>query len=1206
MTVLLTPLLDELGRDAEVAALTRDLERAGPGAARALAGVPAAARPAVLATLARDLDRPLLVVTSRQDVAAHLYANLCSYLAVDDEVVLWPAPDALPYEQMPVEPADAGRRIAILDRLLRVASGEREGAFVLVAAVRGLAAQLMSPAALAAHREELRPGQEFSIGASLTRWLALGYEPVVTVEEPGQFSRRGGLIDVFSPGYEQPVRIELFGDEIDSLRPFDPFTQRSSGRLPALTILPACDLPLWEREAARERLLAADTTGLRPEVAAEWRRLLDMLEGAEVPPVQDILAPYFSAPPAGLADYLGSAALAVVDEPDAVRLAADQLRAQAEELRAGFEAGGELPRGLLRPYHTGEEIARALAGHARLDLGESAGETPLRWERFHEPAQYAGRLDKLAADLAAAGQAGRRTVIVTEQAGRLRDLLLERDLYPLLADGLLPAELPSLAIVHGDLRDGWVYAGDGSESLPPLAVLSDHDVFGTVRLTRRPSRRTAAQHEAFARSLTPGQFVVHLEHGIARYAGMATMAVGEAAPGGGPAPSREFLVLEYAGDDKLYVPIDQTDRVAPYTGPGGDDPQLNRLGSPEWARTKRRVQRAVADMADELLALYATREATPGHAFGPDTTWDRELTESFPYVETEDQLRAIEDVKADMERERPMDRLVAGDVGYGKTEVALRAAFKAVNDGTQVAVLVPTTVLALQHTRTFKERLATFPARVEMLSRLRPAGEREAVKRGLADGSVDIVVGTHALLSSDVRFHNLGLLIVDEEQRFGVAHKERIKKLRATVDVLTMSATPIPRTLHLSLAGIRDLSVIDTPPDERYPIRTFVTPYDDTLVREVLLRELDRGGQVFFVHNRVQTLPMVAARLRELVPEARIVLGHGQMDQGQLEKVMLAFLRREYDVLVCTTIIESGLDIPTVNTIVIDDAPHYGLTQLHQLRGRVGRASTRAYAYLFYHPGRPMTVEAQERLETIQQATELGAGFKIAMKDLELRGAGNILGAEQSGHIAAVGFDLYVQLLAAAVEERKTGVPVEEERPVLLDLPLTALLPDAYIADPATRVREYRRIAAVRTQPDLDDLLRELADRFGSPPDEVRALGYLASIKLRAVALGLEAVTYRDGTLLLRPVPTARLDQAALRRAFGGALTIGPTSLRLATTGLKVSWEDALDTLLGAIEAAKARLADLAAARAAEPDGARRRRRHGERLIAAGRRGTGE
>jgi transcription-repair coupling factor (superfamily II helicase) len=1244
--MLLTPLLDELARDRRFAALASALDGAARGTVQALEGVPAAARPPVLAALARERDRPLLVVTARQDAAARLHESLGCFLAAGDEALLWPAPDALPYEQLAVDPAAAAARLALLARLLRARDGEEAGGFVLVASARGLQAQVMTPAALRAGRDELRPGRRLAVGPTLARWIARGYEPVSTVEEVGQFSRRGGLIDVWPPGVERPVRIELFDDEIDALRPFDPLTQRSSGRLTALTILPASELPLWEREAALARLRALDTASLRPEVAAEWDRLLRLLEGGEAPPAQDLLAPYFTPEPAGLFDYLAPETPVVLDEAGAVRLAAGQTEAQAEELRLALESGGELPRGLRRPYHTRAELEARLGRHPALYLGQRPPSTPAAereavrvhaWDWLRAPKAYNGRVEELAADLAEAGRAGRRTVLVTENGERLRELLAEHDLFPahVGAGERLPAPLPPLTLARGGLADGWLYdnaecgvrnaeSGGGEASAAPnvvshapdsafrtphsaLAVLTDRDIFGTVRPSRRPSRRTPAQHQAFARALVPGQFVVHLEHGIARYAGPTTMAVGDASPGG-PAATREFLVLEYAAGDRLYVPIDQTDRVAPYTGAGDGEPSLNRLGSPEWARTKSRVKGAVADIADELIALYATREATPGHAFAPDTTWDRALAESFPYVETEDQWRAIEEVKADMERPRPMDRLVAGDVGYGKTEVALRAAFKAVNDGTQVAVLVPTTVLALQHARTFKERLAPFPARVEMLSRLRPAAEREAVKRGLADGAVDIVVGTHALLGDDVRFRNLGLLIVDEEQRFGVVHKERLKRLRATVDVLTMSATPIPRTLHLSLAGIRDLSTIDTPPEDRLPIRTFVTPYDDTLVREVILREIERGGQIYFVHNRVRTLQMVAARLRELVPEAHFVVGHGQMEQGQLEKVMLAFLKHEYDVLVCTTIIESGLDLPNVNTIVIDDAPYYGLTQLHQLRGRVGRATNRAYAYLLYREGQPLTAEAQERLETIQGATELGAGFKIAMKDLELRGAGNLLGAEQSGHIAAVGFDLYVQLLAAAVEERRTGVPVQEERPVLLDLPLTALLPNDYIADPATRVREYRRLAAVRAQPELDDLLRELADRFGPLPDEVRALGFLAQIKLQAVALGLEAVTLRDGTLTLRPVPTAGLDQLALRRAFGAALFIGPTSLRLNTRDLRLGWEEALDRLLGALQESKRRLsaaAERAQERAAGDGGGDRARpaRRDHRRRRAGRGG---
>ena len=1200
--MLLTALLDELRRDPQFAQIGRLLSQRGQLGQIALENIIPAARPPTIATLARASERPLLVVASRQEAAARLHDSLACYLAAGEELFLWSAQDALPYEQLPGDAVASSGRLGTLDRLLRARDGEQRGAFVLVTSARGLHGLLVPPQTLAAWRQELRVGDEFAVSENLARWVAGGYDPVSAVEGPGQFSRRGGLIDVYPMGAEGPVRIELFGDEIDSLRPFDPTTQRSAGRLQAVTILPASELPLWEHETAAERLRTLDTSSLRPEVRQDWERTLRLIDQGETPPAPDLFAPYFIPHPATLLDYLPPATLVVTDEPSAVRLAAEQIEAQASELRFGFEASGELPRDMLRPYHTQETIGTALARHTRLRLGESASPpgpptlggdpadddaTAINFDQLREPGGYAGRMAQLATDLSGFARRGARTVIVTEQAERLRELLAERDLYPHLADGPLPTPLPPLTLAVGTLAHGWVHDAPGEAAddeaadagaftkgvrAGAIVVLTDHDLFGTVRVARRSSRRSSAQHRAFVRSLTPGQYVVHLEHGISRYTGMIARTVGEPPPDGSPAPTREFLTLEYAAGDRLFVPIDQTDRVAPYTGAGDEEPNLNRLGSAEWAKTKSRVKRAVADMADELLALYAARESMPGHAFGPDTTWDRELSDSFPYTETEDQLKAIVDVKEDMERERPMDRLVTGDVGYGKTEVAIRAAFKAVNDGAQVAVLVPTTVLALQHTRVFKERLAPFPARVEMLSRLRTAQAREQVKHGLADGTVDIVIGTHALLAADVRFKNLGLLVVDEEQRFGVGHKEKLKQLRATVDVLTMTATPIPRTLHTALAGLRDLSVIETPPEDRLPIRTFVVPYADTLAREVILRELDRGGQVYFVHNRVQTLSMVAAHLAALVPEARLRTGHGQMDQGQLEKVMLDFVRGEFDVLVCTTIIESGIDIPSVNTIIIDDSPYYGLTQLHQLRGRVGRSGNRAYAYFLYREGKPLTPEAQERLETISSHTELGAGLKIAMKDLELRGGGNLLGAEQSGHIADVGFDLYVQLLAAAVDEKRTGIAVQEERPVLLDLPITALLPDTYIADPATRVKEYRRIAAVRAQPELDELLKELADRFGSLPDEVRALGYLASVKAQAIELGLEAVTYRDNTLNLRPVPTASLDQFALRRTFKDYLFIGPTSLRLTTNGLKMPWEDAIDHLFASLREAKRRL----------------------------------
>ncbi|HEX2119765.1 MAG TPA: transcription-repair coupling factor, partial [Acidimicrobiales bacterium] len=660
-----------------------------------------------------------------------------------------------------------------------------------------------------------------------------------------------------------------------------------------------------------------------------------------------------------------------------------------------------------------------------------------------------------------------------------------------------------------------------------LAVLVESDVTGRRRVHRRPRpRRTDAA--GFFDDLNPGDYVVHHQHGVARYGGMVKRAIGQAtAAGSGDAAERDYLLLEYRGGDKLYVPSDQIDAVRHYTG--GDTPTLSRLGGSEWHRTRSRVRAAVREIAEELVALYRKRVASPGHAFPADTPWQQELEEAFPYQETPDQAKAIVDVKADMEAPVPMDRLVCGDVGFGKTEVAIRAAFKAVQDGMQVAVLVPTTLLAQQHFGTFSERFAGYPVRVEVLSRFLTPGQAKKVADGVKDGSVDVVIGTHRLLSGDVKFKNLGLLVVDEEQRFGVTHKEAIKTLRADVDVLTLTATPIPRTLEMSLTGIRDLTILNTAPAERQPILTYVGPYDDRAVAEAIRRELLREGQVFFVHNRVQSIERVASDLKEMVPEARVAVAHGQMDEGRLERVVLDFWEGEYDVLVCTTIIESGIDMPTVNTLVVDRADLMGLGQLHQLRGRVGRAGQRAYAYLFFPPARELTEQAYERLKTIGEHTELGSGFKIAMRDLEIRGAGNLLGANQSGHIAAVGYDLYVQMVSEAVAELK-GEPVREPAEVKLDIPVDAHLPPDYVPGGEQRLEAYRRLAAVTTQSEVDDVAAEWLDRYGPLPAPAEALISVARLRAECVRTGIREVTVARNVIRMSPVALKLSAQIRLKR----------------------------------------------------------------------------
>jgi transcription-repair coupling factor (superfamily II helicase) len=769
----------------------------------------------------------------------------------------------------------------------------------------------------------------------------------------------------------------------------------------------------------------------------------------------------------------------------------------------------------------------------------------------------------LAEELAAILRGGQQVVVVSTQSKRLAELLEEHDVFARVADTMTEPQLGrgALTIMHGSLPHGWSVGEEGAG----LTLLTDAEVFGFSKQRRAPARRGTAR-ETFLADLVPGEYVVHIEHGIAKFAGLARKGIG--------GQEREYLELQYADGDRLFVPTEQVDRVSRYVGPSEHRPSLTRLGSQEWPRAKARVRRAVQELATELLRLYASREVAEGQAFSPDTAWQTELEASFPYVETVDQASAIRDVKRDMEELRPMDRLVCGDVGYGKTEVAVRAAFKAVMEGTQVAVLVPTTVLAQQHFSTFRQRMAGFPVKVEMLSRFRSDKDQRRVAADAATGNVDIVIGTHRLLQKDVAFKNLGLIIIDEEQRFGVAHKERLKQMRAQVDVLTLTATPIPRTLNMALTGIRDMSTIETPPEERLPIKTYVTEFDDHLVREAITRELERGGQVYFVHNRVHNIELTARKLRDIVPEAEILIGHGQMPEDQLERVMFDFTEGKADVLVCTTIIESGLDIPNVNTIIINNADKFGLAQLYQLRGRVGRSAARAHAYLLYEKHHALSQVAQQRLQTIFEATELGAGFQIALRDLEIRGAGNLLGAEQSGQIGTVGFDLYVKLLADAVEGLKALAkgepppPSSMQPPVVVDVPLAAFIPESYIGDLNLRLSLYQRMASSEAPDAADDLERELNDRFGPPPTPARNLLYIIRLRVLAkrahvISIAREEAPGGQPVLSLRAAeghdfreqmpPSAR---AALER--DGGVTVGHAQLRIDLEAAGAAWRDLL------------------------------------------------
>jgi transcription-repair coupling factor (superfamily II helicase) len=1101
-----------------------------------------------MASLAHLHSDPVLILTGRVDQAELLAARIGAYLPAERRPQLWDTPQSTPFEQLPFEHAAAADRVRILTAL----SGDSPSP-VIVAAARNLMHLTITPDDLRAMHRRVRVGERINPD-SLIRWAAsMGYQRVPLVFEQGTIAQRGGVIDLFPPNSDDPVRLDLFGDEVESIKYFDAQSQRSRSPISEINLLPPVDLPMFHAAETAERLRQVPDRTLRAEVRAEWRSLIDRIENQQLPSGIDLTAPYFGAV-SSLAAHLPDGALVLFDDRRAVLAASREIAAHAEELRASLVANGELPEAIERPYVEPAELESGLARFTALDLGSHETEESDPGRHFRVAPLYAGRTEPLVNDVRSLLAEDWAVQIVTDQTRRLTEIFEEREIFPRkMKTTARAAELTggTLDIRPADASAGW--------SLPEarLTLLTDLEVFGFSKQVSRRRGRSLAENIAFAESLTPGEYVVHVDQGVARFTGLTRTETGGV--------EREYLLLEYARGDKLYVPVDQSDRVSRYSS-GGLEPRLTRLGIGEWQRAKSRVRRAVREMAFELIQLYAVRETSDGIQYPPNTTWDEELAESFPYVETADQDTAIRDVTSDLESPRPMDRLVCGDVGFGKTEVALRAAFKAVNAGKQVAVLVPTTVLALQHFTTFRQRLAAFPVRVEMLSRLRSKADQGRIVAGLANGEVDIVIGTHRLVQNDIRFHDLGVIVIDEEQRFGVRHKEFLKRLRTEVDVLTMSATPIPRTLHMSLAGIRDISIINTPPEERLPIRTFVTEYTDPLVREVILREVDRGGQIYFVHNRVHSIEHVAARLRELIPEARFGIGHGQMDEEVLEDVIVGFVRHEFDVLICTTIIESGIDIPNVNTIVIDDADRFGLTQLYQLRGRVGRGSHRAYAYLLYKPHKALSEVAQARLDAIQDATELGAGLQVALRDMEIRGAGNVLGAEQSGNIAEVGYDLYIRLLSQAVDEIRRGRPLAEPTPMMLDLPLTALIPATFVADVELRLNTYRRIAAAQSMADVVEVEAELVDRFGPIPEEVEHLLALIRLRIRCAAIGIQSVVEREREIVMRPVETHLLKGAGLERALGSALRMTPNSVRIRITELEVPWEEALEFVIGAIE----------------------------------------
>ena len=1034
----------------------------GPGVR--MARTDAAGHPYVVAGLAVALDGPVLAVAPGPKEAERLAAGAEAFLG-PEQVSLFPAWEALPVEGISPGPEVAACRAAAAYRVRRA-----RGPFVLASPVVA-ALQRLVPDLGKAEPLRLEPGLDLPPDSLADRLVALGYRREDLVMHRGEFAVRGFVLDVFPGTAGRPVRLEFAGDEVERLREFSPASQTSTETAERVEIHPVREL--LPDEEVRERARDA-VRGAKGHLRDALERVSDGLffEGMEQ------VAPLVFERMPVLGDLLPEGAWVALSSS---RRTLDRAGTAVREADALGEATGWAgPPALAGPEHS-------LGGHPRLDLTEFAEGNDLGVVGW-------GGLtgEKLAAEAGKRAADGYRVAVSAAGRGSL-----DRALEVLDRAG---AQQPEVAI-QSALLEGFLFA-EGR-----VAVIGEDDLFGRRRVAHEAPRVTGRSAAAFAEELAAGDFAVHRFHGVGRYLGMVRRDLAGS--------ERDYLLLEYAAGDKLYVPADQVDVVSRYAG--GEQPRLHRLGTNDWPRAKARVRRAVRDMAGELVRLYTARMSVKGHPFGADTPWQRELEEAFPYEETRDQLAAIGEVKRSMESPEPMDRLICGDVGYGKTEIAVRAAFKAVMDGKQVAVLVPTTLLAEQHHVTFSERFAPFPVRVEMLSRFLSRREQRHIIDDLADGKIDVVIATHRLLSADVRFKELGLLVVDEEQRFGVAHKERLKRLRVNVDVLTMTATPIPRTLEMALSGVREMSVVDTPPEDRQPVLTYVGPYQEDVALGAVRRELRRGGQVFWVRADVRSIDRFASRLAEKVPEARLGIAHGQMDEALLEKTMLGFWNGEIDVLVCTTIIESGLDVPTANTLIVDRADRMGLSQLYQLRGRVGRSAERAFAYLFFPAQASLTDEAHERLAAISRLTALGSGFQVAMRDLEIRGAGNLLGAEQSGHIAAVGFDTYARLLAESVAEMR-GQPLPEETDIRIDLPVRAFLPVDYLGQESLRLELYRRVSSASTDEELDRARAEAEDRFGPLPPEARTLFDLARLRVACAARGIEEVTTFRSQVRLRPV----------------------------------------------------------------------------------------
>ncbi|KGP71842.1 transcription-repair coupling factor [Pontibacillus yanchengensis] len=1116
------------------------------------AGLSGSARSVLVSMLEESTERPILLVTHQLMQAQQLYEDLLS-LSDSEHVHLYPVNELIASEIAVASPELRSERIEALNHWAQNKKG------ILIAPVAALKRILPPPSYWNTYQLTFTVGESIDLDSYLKGLVDVGYERTDMVSSPGEFSLRGGILDVYPLTQPHPLRIELFDDEVDSIRYFDSESQRSLEKVDRVTVGPASELLLTEEDLTRggQRLEEAFSTTLSKMSTDEQKEKLSETIEKDIERLKNHerfqemykYASLFYEQSASLLDYIPKNGLVILDEMSRIQETATRLDEEEADWYGSLLESGEIVQDLSISY-SWTNVWHSI-DHPRLYLSvflrHIPNTQPENIVNFSCRAmqQFHGQMNLLQNEMQRWEKGDHSVLIVApnqERADKIQNVLEDYDMEAAIAEKepTLPIQKPTIII--DQINSGF--------ELPMhhVAVLTENELF--KKRTTRPKRKQKISNAERIKSyqeLKVGDYIVHANHGIGKYIGIETLELNGI--------HKDYLLVKYSGDDKLYVPIDQIDLVQKYVGSEGKEPKLYKLGGSEWKKVKNKVQSSVEDIADDLIQLYAEREASKGHAFSEDTEMQKDFEAAFPYQETEDQIRCIEEIKHDMERIRPMDRLLCGDVGYGKTEVAIRAAFKAIADGKQVAILVPTTILAQQHYETIRERFQDFPVNIGLLSRFRTRKQQKETIKGLENGTMDLVIGTHRVLSKDVQVKNLGLLIVDEEQRFGVKHKEKIKQLKTNVDVLTLTATPIPRTLHMSMLGVRDLSVIETPPENRFPIQTYVLEYNHVFIREAIEREMARGGQVFFLYNRVENIERVAEEISALVEDARVTFAHGQMSETELENVMFSFLEGEYDVLVSTTIIETGVDIPNVNTLIVNDADRMGLSQLYQIRGRVGRSNRVAYAYFTYQKDKVLSEVAEKRLQAIKEFTELGSGFKIAMRDLSIRGAGNLLGAQQHGFIDSVGFDMYSQMLKDAIEAKRQGKSYEETKPFEpeLNLSIDAYIPDSYIDDEKQKIDMYKRFQAITSQEDIHDIREELIDRFGDFPEEVDNLFQVSLLKLYAKQERIESISEKNKKieLLMEAQTSQQIDGAKLfelANQYGRMIQLGTEDQQLKVT----------------------------------------------------------